>query len=207
LVKFGFVSNHPAIAQVFREAHDDAGRDKTAAQERCQYSSPVEHGRRVYALERKRKHIDAELGHRTYVVRAQFDCEYRALKECFAALGKLRLSFNGLRPPVDWLPDDEKERVKLMAQRLNDFKERYNPLVNTAASVYPFVPKDIDQQFQTCMKAALLEIRHIEEDLSKALTPDGYMQGGTQRGIFESAYFEAAKLTRQRFQRLSIVSE
>ena len=53
-------------------------------------------------LERKRKRIDAELGHCTYINKSQFDTEYGALKDCFAALGKLRLSFNGMRPFLDW---------------------------------------------------------------------------------------------------------
>ncbi len=58
-------------------------------------------------LEQNRKRIEADLGQRTYVSKAQFDTEFDAIKEIFAALGKLRLSFNGLRPFLDWIPDDE----------------------------------------------------------------------------------------------------
>ena len=72
-------------------------------------------------LERKRKRIEAELGHRTYVTKTQFDTEFNAVKDIFAALGKLRLSFNGLRPFVDWTPQDEQEKLKLISVRLNHF--------------------------------------------------------------------------------------
>jgi hypothetical protein len=158
-------------------------------------------------LERRRKKIEAELGHRIYVGRAQFDTEFNALKDCFAALGRLRLAFNGLRPMLDWVSDDEQEKMKILASRLSHFRERYNPLVDAAASVYPFVPEDIYAEFEKCMKAALLEIRHIEEDPSKAFKASGSHQGAEQRDKFDSAYFAAAKLARERFRQLSIVAD
>jgi hypothetical protein len=158
-------------------------------------------------LERKRKKIEAELGHRIYVGKTQFDTEYNALKDCFAALGKLRLAFNGLRPILDLMPEDPQERMKVLASRMGYFRERYNPVVDTAASVYPFVPEDIYAEFEICMKAALLEIWHIEQDPSKAFTPSGLDQGAKQRDKFDSAYFAAARLARERFQQLSIVSD
>lgn len=158
-------------------------------------------------LERRRKKIDAEQGHRIYIGKAQFDAEFNALRDCFAALGKLRLAFNGLRPTLDWMPDDEQERMKVLAARLRHFTERYNPVVDTAASVYPFVPEDIYAEFDKCMKAALLEIKHIEADPSKAFTSSGYYQGTEQRDNFDSAYFTAAKLARERFRQLSVVAD
>ncbi len=146
-------------------------------------------------LGRKRRKIEAELGHRVYVGKTQFDTEYNALKDCFAALGKLRLAFNGLPPMVDWMPEEEQERMKVLLSRLNHFKDRYSPVVDTAASVYPFVPEDIYAEFDICMKAALLEIRHIEEDPSKAFVHSGYAQGGKYREKFDAAYFAAGRLT------------
>ena len=119
-------------------------------------------------LGQKRKRIEAQLGHRTYVSKTQFDTEFNAIKDCFSALGRLRLSFNGLRPFMDWVPQDEQEKAKLMVSRLNHFKERFNPFVDTSESVYPFVPEDIYEQFEICSKIAFLEIKHIEEDISKA---------------------------------------
>ena len=47
-------------------------------------------------LEQRRKRVEADLGKRTYVNKAQFDAEFNAIKDIFAALGKLRLSFNNL---------------------------------------------------------------------------------------------------------------
>ena len=158
-------------------------------------------------LERRRNRIEAELGHRIYVGKTQFDTEYNALRDCFAALGRLRLSFNGLRPMVDWMPEEPEERMKLLAERLEQFRNRYNPLVDTAASVYPFVPEDIYAEFEKCMKAAILEIKHIEADPSKALSPSGYHQGDAGRNQFDTAYYTAARLARQRFRHLSIVPD
>ncbi len=158
-------------------------------------------------LGQKRKRIEAQLGHRTYVSKTQFDTEFNAIKDCFSALGRLRLSFNGLRPFMDWVPQDEQEKAKLMVSRLNHFKERFNPFVDTSESVYPFVPEDIYEQFEICSKIAFLEIKHIEEDISKALTPTGYMEGEKQREKFNAAYFTSAKLARERFRQLSVVSD
>ncbi len=54
------------------------------------------------ALERKRKRLEAELSHGVYITQSQFDTEYNSIKEIFAALGKLRITLNGLRPSVSW---------------------------------------------------------------------------------------------------------
>jgi hypothetical protein len=155
------------------------------------------------SLEQKRKRIEAELGHRTYVTKTQFDTEFNAVKDIFAALGKLRLSFNGLRPFVDWTPQDETEKLKLISLRLNHFRERFNVLVDTAESVYPFVPESIYAQLETCMKAGFVEIRHIEQNGIDALSPKGYEDGAKQHEQFTRAYFTAAKLVREHFHQLS----
>ncbi len=158
-------------------------------------------------LERRRKRIEADLGHRTYISKTQFDTEFNAVKECFAALGKLRLHFNALRPMVDWTPDDEKGKLEVLSRRLKRVQEQYNEFIATAESVYPFVPEDIYVQFEVCMKAALLEAKHIESDPSEALTPSGYTEGAKQEERFTKAYFAAARLVRERFRNLSIVWE
>jgi hypothetical protein len=155
------------------------------------------------SLEQKRKRIEAELGHRTYVTRTQFDTEFNAVKDIFAALGKLRLSFNGLRPFVDWTPQDETEKLKVISLRLNHFRERFNVLVDAAESVYPFVPESIYAQLEICMKAGLVELRHIEQAGVEALSPRGYADGAKQHEEFTAAYFTAARLVREHFHQLS----
>lgn len=82
-------------------------------------------------LEQNRKRIEADLGQRTYVSKSQFDTEFDAIKEIFAALGKLRLSFNGLRPFLDWIPDDEESRLQLVSARLGRFKPLLDALITT----------------------------------------------------------------------------
>jgi hypothetical protein len=150
-------------------------------------------------LEQKRKQLEAEIGHRSYVTRTQFDTEFNSVKEIFAALGKLRLSFNGLRPFIDWTPQDEDEKLKLISARLHHFRERFDAFVVAAESAYPFVPEDIYTQLEICMRAAILEIRHIEEAGAEALSARGYADGAKQSERFTTAYFAAAKLVRQHF--------
>ncbi len=154
-------------------------------------------------LEQKRKQLEAELGHRTYVTKTQFDTEFNAVKDIFAALGRLRLCFNGLRPFVDWTPQGDEEKLKLISLRLNQFRERFNVLVDAVESVYPFVPETIYTQFEVCVKAALIEIRQIERSGVDALSPKGYSEGAVNHENFTSAYFTAAKLVRERFAQLS----
>jgi hypothetical protein len=136
-------------------------------------------------LVRKRNQIEAELGHRTYVSKTQFDTEFNAIKDCFSALGKLRLSLNGLRPFMDWAPVDHEERVKLFSKRLDSVKERFNPFVDISESVYPFIPDDISDQFEICSKVVLLEIKHIEADVYEALAPTGYIEGNKAHEKFD----------------------
>ena len=114
-------------------------------------------------LEQKRKRVEADLSHRIgRVSQTQFETEFNAVKDIFAALGKLRLSFNGLRPAVDWLPTDPQEKLEMLSLRLSSFKEQYNALVGTVQTVYPFVPEDIYSEVDNCLKAAATEIRLID---------------------------------------------
>jgi hypothetical protein len=57
------------------------------------------------------------------------------------------------------------------------------------------------------MKAAMLEINHLEvSNGTEAFGPGGYQQGAIQLEKFRNAYFHAAKLARERFKRMSVVS-
>jgi hypothetical protein len=155
------------------------------------------------ALEQRRKRVDADLGQRSYVSKAQFDTEFGAIKEIFAALGKLRLSFNGLRPFVDWIPPDEDAKLKLISARLSHFRPLLDALITAVESAYPFVPDNIYEQLEVCMRSGLLEMRHIESSGANALSPSGYDDGEKQHEKFTKAYFAAAKLVRERLQQLS----
>jgi hypothetical protein len=87
--------------------------------------------------------------------------------------------------------------------RLNHFTDRFNVLVDTVESVYPFIPDEIYAQLEICMRAALVEIRHIQEAGVEALSPRGYADGAKQHEMFAKAYFAAARLVREHFRQLS----
>jgi hypothetical protein len=144
-------------------------------------------------LEQKRKRLEAELSHRVYTTQTRFDTEFNAIKDIFAALGKLRLSFNGLRPFLDRTPVDEQQKLEEISRRLDHFTERYNALVDTAHSVYPFVPEDIYAELDMCMNSALIEIKHIHEAGAEALSPSGYSDGARQHERFTAAYYSTRR--------------
>jgi hypothetical protein len=155
------------------------------------------------ALEQNRKRVEADLGQRAYVNRAQFDTEFSAIKDIFAALGRLRLSFNGLRPFIDWIPDDDDAKLKLVSARLGDFIPLLNALITAVESSYPFVPDEIYEQLEICMRMGRIEMSHIQESGAKALSPSGYTDGEKQHGKFTAAYFAAGKAVRERLKQLS----
>jgi hypothetical protein len=155
------------------------------------------------ALEQKRNVLEAEIGHRSYVTKTQFDAEFNAMKDIFSTLGKVRLSFNGLRPFIDWTPRDEEGRLALISARLNHFSERFSLLVDTVESVYPFVPDEIYAQLDICMRAGFTEIQHIRESGAEALSARGYQDGARQHEAFTTAYFAAARLMRDHFREMS----
>jgi hypothetical protein len=155
------------------------------------------------ALEQKRKRVEADLGQRTYVSKAQFDTEFSAIKDIFAALGRLRLSFNGLRPFLDWIPTDEEGRLQIISARLSHFIPLLDSLITTVESAYPFVPDEIYSQLEICMRMGHIEMKHIQEAGAEALSSTGYTDGARQQEKFTAAYFAAAKLVRQRLKQLS----
>ncbi len=155
------------------------------------------------ALEQQRKRIEADLSQRTYVSKAQFDTEFSSIKDIFATLGKLRLSFNGLRPFVDWIPPDDEGKLQLISARLSHFRPRLDAFITAVESAYPFVPDSIYEQLEICMRMGLMELRHIEETGAEALSPSGYDDGEKQHEQFAKAYFVAARLVRERLKQLS----
>ena len=99
-------------------------------------------------LEQKRKRLEAELSHNVYTTQTQFDTEFNAIKDIFAALGKLRLTFNGTRPFVDSLPQDKEERAKLIADRLRHLTGRYNTLIDKAKACSRSYPRTSIQSWK-----------------------------------------------------------
>jgi hypothetical protein len=158
-------------------------------------------------LERKRKRLEAEMTHRVYTTQTRFDTEFNAIKEIFSALGKLRLAFNGMRPFLDRAPQDQQDKRTEIVRRLRLLSEHYNASVDVVNSVYPFVPEDIYEELDKCLMAAMLEIKHVEEAGEDALSHEGYSDGAKQHDRFTTAYFKAAKLVRERFNHLSVVSQ
>jgi hypothetical protein len=140
------------------------------------------------------------------VSQTQFETEFNAAKDVFAALGTLRLSFNGLRPSFSWGPAEKEEKLKVLAERLYEFKELYSDLVSTAESLYPFLSEEIYVQINECMKRAHIEIMHIEIAGDKTFSFEWFQDGTKQREIFDEHYYTAAKLMRQYFKGLAIVS-
>jgi hypothetical protein len=158
-------------------------------------------------LEQKRKRLEAELAHQVYMTQAQFDTEFNATKDIFAALGKLKLTFNGLRPDFTWGPTDEKAKREGLKTRLDEFKDRYNALVSVAESSHWFIPENLYEQIFQCMKAAQIEVMHIETAGSKTFDQDWYLDGSKQREKFSDAYFKASKLARERFKSVAVISQ
>ena len=155
-------------------------------------------------LEQERKRVEADLSHRIYVSQTQFETEFNAVKDIFAVLGKLRLSFNGLRPAVDWLPTDQQEKLEMLSLRLSSFKEQYNALVGTVQTLYPFVPENIYLEVDNCIKAAAMEIHLVDGGVANVWSTEWYKDGIKQHQQFSSAYLAAAKLVRERFSQLSV---
>ena len=156
---------------------------------------------------RYKAEVEAKTGHRVYVTKAHFDTEFGALKESFVVLGRLRLAFNTLRPVWDFMPDEEAEQIARMKERLEKFREKYEASVDVAQTSYPFVPAEIHEHFQTCLRAAHHEIRTIEGQGDRSIGPDGRQKGAEQHQRFEDAYNNAVRLVRDRLSKLSILPE
>jgi hypothetical protein len=203
-----FISSLGASGIVsFATVHGLAGllRDRLMLEQKARLDKEFEDYRS--SLEQERKVIEAKDGHRIYVTKIHFDTEFSSLKDCFDPLGKVRLAFNGLRPEIDFLPDGQLAQVDRMKERLQTFRTRYEVFVDVLQTIYPFVPLDIHEQFQTCAQAALLEIRTVQQEGDGSLSPHARLKGAERRERFEVAYQKAATLVRERFAQLSVIPE
>jgi hypothetical protein len=118
-------------------------------------------------------------------------------------LGRLRISSNGLAQ-FTGLQVEEEEPSKELKWRLDQFGKFYNELVDLSASAFPFVPPDMHEELEKCMTAAQIHIKRIEagrfgEADSKIVKHFEYAQ-------FNFAYYKAARLARQRVQKMPLIS-
>jgi hypothetical protein len=156
-------------------------------------------------LEQKRQRVEAELGHSVYVTQTQFDTEFSALKNIFAALAKTRLTFNSIAPDVGIYIEDEHERLENLSGRLTQFIHNTNALTDTAESLYPFVPEEIYEHIHECIKRAQIEILHIRTSGPKTFSMEWNEDRAKQRDKFNEHYYQAVKLSREHFKRMTIV--
>ena len=64
-------------------------------------------------------------------------------------------------------------------------------------------PDDIYMQLEICMRMGRIEMKHIEESGTKALSASGYQDRAKQHEKFTTAYFAAGKAVRERLKQLS----
>jgi hypothetical protein len=156
-------------------------------------------------LEQKRHRLEAELGQRVYITQIQFDTEFSALKSIFAALAKVQLTLNGIAPDVDVYIEDDQERLGDLTTRLNQLIERQNVVTDTSVGLYPFVPEDIYGEVQECMKRVQITILHLRTGGAGTFGLEWREDIARQRDSFNVHYYEAVRLSRERFSRLAVL--
>jgi hypothetical protein len=158
-------------------------------------------------LRRQTSAIESRMGHRNYMGKAQFDAQFGAIRDSFAALAKLRLSYNALQQDFrSNVAESEEFKLKMVDSRLTFVGDHHTQFVDTYESVGPFLPVNIYLNFETCAKSVNIEVRHIMADRSAAITPKAFSESRGWREQFAKAFSAAEQQVREWLEQVTVVS-
>ena len=185
-------------------------------QEKAKYTKELEQLRANFAqalegykdeLARSKTLLQAEIDRAVFVTRADFETEFEAYKQVFAALAEVRLTMAGMRPMLSVSNPDETEedRRNNLAKRLRALMDAYDKVVTLVENLGPFYPQELYSVLLDCLGAAHLEILLIRTSGLTMFTPQWYEQGQKQMDKFTDAYSRVSNIIRERIASLTIV--
>ncbi|MGA2694953.1 MAG: hypothetical protein ABSE92_02765 [Terriglobales bacterium] len=177
--------------------------------DRARYAKQLEELRSSYA--RELEFYKTQLERSVLITRAQFQTEFRAMKQVFQKLSQVRLRMASLRPSIDVTggganaEERKLKRFERLQEDFNGFLSAYNELVAVVEDFSPFYPIEVYRQLNECLAAAMAEQFDIKLEGLDALSHAGFNQGKLNMDRFLAAYNKVSELIRDRISHLAIV--
>jgi hypothetical protein len=181
-------------------------KDRWMEKVRADYATDLENFKSTLTTEQKR--LQARIDRSIFVSRAQFDTEFSAMKDIFRFLTETRHSMEPIRPMIGYANPSrsERERLEELHSQISDLVMRFNALSSQMEALSPFYPKELYEKLVACRKIVAREVHQLRTAGESTYGPQWYIDGSTNQEAFQSAYYQAAVVIRERLDRLSIVT-
>lgn len=160
------------------------------------------------SVEKANRLLDAGISKAIIVTRAQFETEFTAYKEIFAALSDVKNCIHATRP-VFIVAGDE-DRVKSgtdLLDRMNKLIEANNRAVVVSDNLRPFYQNEVYEGIQKCFTESKLEMFQIKTGGGAAFSAEWFEEGRKRQEAFVANYICVSKLIRERLASLGVLPD
>jgi len=153
------------------------------------------------------KNVQSMLDHKVFVSKAHYETEFESMKKIFKCATQAYFLIQGLRPMIHYGDPDETDENKLnrLNDRVNSLASIHDEFILLNESLMPFYPENVHVALNECAIAIRREISDIRTSGLDALHPSGYLKANKHQEAFEENYHVAAKVIRERIERLTIL--
>jgi|GEM_PF-7042547 hypothetical protein len=160
-------------------------------------------------LERANKILDVSVQKATFVTRTQFETEFSAYKEIFAALSALSHCLAATRPGLRVAREGETKEDKIRELEVNyaALVQAHNTAISLKQNLAPFYAVDIYDALAVCLTESGGEIMDLQMSTGRPeqFAVGWYQQGSQRLERFQQGYFQVGNLIRQRIASLGIL--
>jgi hypothetical protein len=152
--------------------------------------------------------LDAGVQKAALVTRTQFETEFNAYRELFAALVRVKLSLDSTRPQMRIASEaDDERKHELLVQALNDLVKAHNFALELMATLAPFCSREVFAAVELCLNASGHEIIEIKLGGDSTFTYEWFKQGAKRKEEFNEGYQKVSNTIRERIGSLGILPQ
>jgi hypothetical protein len=159
-------------------------------------------------LDGELKQIQSNLDHRIFVSKAHYETEFESMKAIFSSATQAYFLILEARPMFSYGSSDETKESKLenLSSIVNQLSAAHDSFVLQTESLMPYYPESLRMTLIECAVAIRKEIGDIRSSGPDSLRHTGYLKASENQEAFQQSYFAAARIIRERIERLVILN-
>jgi hypothetical protein len=177
--------------------------------EKIKTASNAEIVRLQNTLDRANKLLDASVQKATIVTRTQFETEFGAYKEIFAALSDLSHCIAWTRQTIRITKSNEtrEEKIEELTTNYEALLQAHNKAIILKQNLSPFYATEIYEALALCLNESGGEINDLRLSVNspEQFTSGWYEQGADRQEAFRRGYNQVSKFIRERIASLGIL--
>jgi hypothetical protein len=159
--------------------------------------------------DKTQKLLDAGVQKTVLVARTQFETEFNAYKEIYAALTEVKHTIGATRPLIGVAPENETEedKFKRLGTALQELMSAHNKAIVLKDNLARFYAPEVYRALSECLNASGHEIIEVQTSGRESFTFAWFEEGAKRQEAFNVAYESVGRLIRERIANLGILPQ